>query len=167
MRPHGTAAELERRRRRAMAWLEQGHGVSAVARMIGVAPISVSRWRDDRDRGGDEALASKPVPGRPPKLSPAQRQRLIRLLKQGPLAHGYPNELWTLKRVAQLIEKHFGVHYDPSSVWHILTAMQWSCQKPERRARERDEQGIARWRQKNWPRIKKSAKKRGKHRVSR
>jgi transposase len=160
MRPHGQAAELERRRRRAVRLLDQGLAVCHVARLVGVAPVSVSRWRDARDRGGGEALASKPVPGRPAKLSQGQRVKLIRLLKQGPLAHGYPNELWTLKRVADLIEKHFAVHYDPSSVWHILNAMQWSCQKPERRARERDEQAIARWRRKDWPRLKKIAKKR-------
>jgi transposase len=128
--------------------------------MIGVAPISVSRWREAHKAGGDKALASKPVPGRPTKLSPAQRVKLVQLLKQGPRAHGHPNELWTLKRVAQLIEKHFAVHYHPSSVWHILTALCWSCQKPERRARERDEQAIAHWRQKDWPRIKKSARQR-------
>ncbi len=167
MRPYGTAAELERRRRRAVGLLNKGHGVCAVAQMVGVAPISVSRWRDVYEANGDKALASKPVPGRPAKLSKAQRKKLIQLLKQGPLAHGYRNELWTLKRVAQVIKKHFAVHYDPSSVWHILNAMQWSCQKPERRARERDEQAIERWRKKDWPRIKKSAKKRQKHRISR
>ena len=160
MRPHGTAAELERRRRRAMRLLARGRSVSEVARMVGVAPISVCRWRDARQAGGEKALNSKPVPGRPTKLSMVQRRKLIRLLTQGACAHGYRNELWTLKRIAQLIEKHFGVHYDPSSVWHILRAMGWSCQKPERRARERDEKAIQRWRQKDWPRIKKSASQR-------
>ena len=167
MRPYGTAAELERRRRRAVGLLDKGYGVCEVARMVGVAPTSVSRWRDAYDANGDKALASKPVPGRPAKLSKAQRRKLIRLLKQGPLAHGYHNELWTLKRVAQVIEKHFAVHYDPSSVWHILNAMAWSCQRPERRGRGRDEQAIERWRKKEWPRIKKSATKRQKPRISR
>ena len=167
MRPHGTASELEHRRRRAIVMLGKGNSLSAVARMLGVAPISVSRWRDAYDVGGDRALTSKPAPGRPTKLSVAQRRKLIRLLRQGPRAHGYRNELWTLKRVARLITKQFGVHYDPSSIWRILKALGWSCQKPERRARERDEQTIKRWRKTDWPRIKKSEKKRKKHPVSR
>ena len=156
MIPHGTPAELERRRRRAMGLLSKGHGVCEVARMVGVAPISVSRWRDAYQSGGDKALDCKPVPGRPAKLSAVQRRKLVGLLKQGPRAHGYRNELWTLKRMARLIETQFGVHYDPSGVWHVLKTMGWSCQKPERRARERNEQAIERWGQKDWPRIKKS-----------
>jgi len=89
-----------------------------------------------------------------------ERQNLVRLLKQGPGKHGYRTELWTLPRVAELIRKHFGVRYDQSGVWHVLRRMEWSCQKPERRARERDEKAVARWRSKDWPRIKKRAKKR-------
>jgi len=74
---------------------------------------------------------------------------------KGPRHHGYPTELWTLQRVAEVIAVHFGVQYHRGHVWKILRAMAWSCQKPERRARERDEQAIRRWRQEDWPRIKK------------
>jgi len=87
-------------------------------------------------------------------------------LLRGAHAHGYPTELWTLKRVAELIRKRFGVQYDPSGVWHVLRNMGWSCQKPERRARERDDEAIARWRKKDWPRIKKSPKKPSNRRIS-
>jgi len=160
MRPTGTAEELERRRRRAVALLDKGHGVREVARMVGASPGAVTRWRQAYEKRGDDALCAKPQSGRPPKLSLKQRQRLARWLKQGPRKHGYPTELWTLKRVAEVIRKHFGVRYDPSGVWHVLRGMGWSCQKPERRARERDEKAIARWRAKDWPRIKKRAKKR-------
>ena len=61
-----------------------------------------------------------------------------------------------LARVAEVIAVHFGVQYHPGHVWKILQSMGWSCQKPERRARERDEKAIATWRQQDWPRIKKS-----------
>lgn len=98
--------------------------------------------------------------GRPPALSERQLQQLDRLLRRGPTRCGFPTELWTLKRVAQLIEAEFGQCYDPSGVWHLLKRMGWSCQKPERRARERDEAAIAAWRKKDWPRIKKSAARR-------
>ena len=157
MRPHGSAEELERRRRHGVALLQKGHGVREVARMVGVSPGAVVAWRDRYEKKGEAGLAAKPHPGRTPKLSSAQRQKLVGLLKKGPQAHGYPTDLWTLPRVAEVIRRRFGVQYDPSHVWRILNAMGWSAQKPERRARERDEEAIQRWRQKDWPRIKKSA----------
>jgi putative transposase len=61
--------------------------------------------------------------------------------------------------VAKVIEEQFGIEYDPSGVWHVLRRMGWSCQKPERQARERDEDAIATWRKTDWPRIKKSEKR--------
>lgn len=160
MRPHGSAEELERRRRHGVALLQKGHGVREVARMVGASPGAVVAWRDQYEKQGEAGLAAKPHPGRPAKLSPVQRKQLLRLLTKGPQAHGYPTDLWTLPRVAEVIHKRFGVHYDPSHVWRILNALGWSAQKPERRARERDEKSIERWRQRDWPRIKKSAKHR-------
>jgi transposase len=160
MRPTGTAEELERRRRRAVALLDKGHGVREVARMVGATPAAVTRWRQAYEKRGEAGLCAKPHPGRTPKLSLKQRRKLARLLKQGPRKHGYRTELWTLKRVAEVIRQHFGVRYDPSGVWHVLRGMDWSCQKPERRARERNDKAIERWRAKDWPRIKKRASKR-------
>ena len=160
MRPKGTAEELERRRRRAVALLDQGHGVREVVAMVRASPGAVTRWRQAYEKRGEAGLSAKPHPGRPPKLSAKQRRRLVRLLTQGPGKHGYPTALWTLKRVAALIRKHFQVRYDPSGVWHVLQSMDWSSQKPERRARQRDEKAIARWRAQDWPRIKKRTTKR-------
>ena len=167
MRPKGTAQQLEQRRLQAMALLEQGHSQVEVARRLGVTAGAVSQWRKTYVLGGPEALRAKPQRGRPAKLTAKQRQRLWRILVKGPGRSGYRTSLWTLRRVAEVIEKSFGVRYDPSSVWHILRGMGWSCQKPERRARERDQRAIERWRRKDWPRIKKSAPRRKKHRVSR
>jgi transposase len=85
----------------------------------------------------------------------SQKEELQRVLQRGPAAAGYKTELWTLKRAAEVIRRRFGVDYDPSAVWHILEKLGWSCQKPERRARERNEEDIQRWRQEEWPRMKK------------
>jgi len=160
MRTPGTPEELERQRFRAVALLEGGHRPDAVAKLLGVSPTAVSQWKIIYQRAGPKGLKAKPHPGPKPKLTASQRQKLERLLLKGPLAHGYPTDLWTLKRIAEVIEKHFGVHYDLSGVWHVLHGMGWSCQKPERRARERDEEAIASWRQQDWPRIKKRSTKR-------
>ena len=165
MRPKGSAEELERRRRQAMALMDQGMKAAAVARAVGTSRKSVTRWRQAYDAGGADAMAATPHPGGVSRLTAAQRARLVRMLRQGPRQHGYATELWTLSRVAELIAVTFGIEYHPSAVWHILRAMGWSCQKAERRARERDEQAIARWRQQEWPRIKTRAKKRPKRAV--
>jgi len=160
MRPKGSAAELEQRRRQAVVLLEQGLKAGQVAKAVGTSPASVTRWRQAYEGRGQAALSAKPHPGRRPKLTAKQRERLGRLLLDGPGKHGYSTELWTLTRVAEVIAVTFGVQYDPSQVWRILRAMGWSCQKPERRARERDEEAIQRWRRDDWPRIKKRPKER-------
>jgi len=110
-------------------------------------------------------LAARPHPGRPALLTAGQRRRLVKLLLQGAGKHGYSTELWTLKRVAEVIAANFGVQYHPGHVWYVLRSLRWSSQKPQPRARERDEQAIERWRREDWPRIKKRPKERAKHRV--
>ena len=155
MRLKGSGAQFEARRRRAAALLKKGVGVRAVARKVGASPSSVSRWKEAVAEGGLQDLAAKLTPGRPPRLSVQQKQHLLELLLLGPQAHGYANQLWTLVRVAQLILTNFDVSYHPAHVWKILRACDWSAQKPERRARERDEAQIQRWRRRRWPHIKK------------
>jgi Transposase and inactivated derivatives len=135
--------------------LDEGVKPADVARTVGVAAASVTRWRQAYEAGGQKAMKAKPRPAGRRRLTGRQQARLLDLLMQGPGQHGYRTELWTLARVAEVIEARFGVAYHPSSVWHILRSLGWSCQKPERRARERDEEAIARWRRKDWPRIKK------------
>ena len=166
MRTKGSAAELEHQRRTAARLLEQGMMPIRVAEALGVSPAAVTRWKQAWQKGGEDALAGKPHPGGTSRLTPAQRRRLVRLLLQGPRKHGYRTELWTLARVAEVIAVNFGVQYHPGHVWKILRAMAWSSQKPERRARERDEQAIATWRQDEWAGIKKRPKKRAKRRIS-
>jgi transposase len=155
MRTCGSPEELERQRFRAIELLAAGHRPCDVADMLGVSRPSVSIWKKAYERDGPEGLKAKPHPGPTPKLNAKEHDKLAKLLLKGARAHGYLTELWTLDRIAEVIEKRFGVVYDSSSVWHVLERMGWSCQKPERRARERDEKTIARWRQKDWPRIKK------------
>jgi transposase len=155
MRPPGKPKQLEKRRRRAVQLLESGRTLSAVAHQVGAAVSSVFRWWRAYRRKGPRGLDAKPTPGRPPRLSPAERRQLVKLLTRGALHAGYRTDLWTLPRVAELIHQEFGVRYHPAHVWKVLTALRWSCQKPERRAVERDEVAIARWTREDWPRIKK------------
>jgi transposase len=155
MRPSGTPAQLEKRRRFAVQLLRGGRTLSAVARQLHASVSSVFRWWQAYQRHGRRGLRAKPTPGRPPGLSTGQKARLVRLLVKGPLQVGYTTDLWTLERVTTLIYQEFGIRYHPGHVWKLLTGLGWSCQKPERRAVERDEAAIARWKRDEWPRIKK------------
>lgn len=167
MRPPGTPKQLEKRRRRAVQLLESGQRLSAVARQVGAAVSSVFRWWQAYRRTGTRGLDPKPTPGRPPRLSTGEKRQLVKRLSRGALRAGYRTDLWTLPRVTELIHQEFGVRYHPAHVWKVLTALGWSCQKPERRAVERDEAAIARWKQEDWPRLKKRRSTWGPSRVRR
>jgi len=141
---------------RAAELLAQGTKPSDVARAVGCTPPSVTRWKEVIRKEGVEGLKAKPAPGRPPLLSKGQKNKLVKILLRGPCASGYTTDLWTCRRVAQVIQRRFGVRYNPNAVWFVLRSLGWSAQKPERLARERDEVAIERWRREDWPRIKKS-----------
>ena len=156
MRPYGTPKQLERRRQRAVALLNRGLSLKVVAKRVAASFSAVFRWQEAARHGGPTALRAKPVPGRPRKLSEAERQRLLNILLKGAMAYGFPNDLWTLKRIASVIRRELGVEHHPNHVWRILRSARWSCQVPERRAIQRDEPAIAHWKRYSWPRIKKS-----------
>src|SRR6059058_1833942 len=110
-RPIGTAEELERRRRRAVALVGQGESRATVARVLGVHPKSLARWLRLAKRPG--GLDAKPQTGHSPRLSDEQLGRLEALLRLGAKHHGWPNQLWTAARVARLIRLHFGIDHHP------------------------------------------------------
>jgi transposase len=156
MRLPGSAKVLEARRQRAMQWLDRGLSLHEVGRRVGASPSSVRRWRDARSEQGDEGLKVRSAPGRPPKLQAADKAKLIKLLLRGAPKHGFTTDVWTTSRIAELICTHFGVRYHNDHVGRLLRALGWSHQKPERRAVERDEEAIARWKKETWPRVKKT-----------
>ena len=157
MRPTGSAAELEARRLRAVDLLRDGKSNTEVARLVGVSLSSVKRWKRAAAEGGSEALAAKPNRGRPPRLTPEQKQELAQIVRAGPLAAGFRNNLWTCRRVAQVIRQRYGVEYHRDHVGRVLHALGFTQQKPQRRATQRDEAAIEHWRTQEWERIKKRA----------
>lgn len=156
MRPTGGAAVLEARRRRALAMLKEDVSLNEVARRLGCSPSSVMRWRDTVAAEGDAGFVVHASPGRPPKLTAPQQRRLVNALLAGPLKAGYATDLWTTPRIAELIAARFGVVYHPDHVGRLLHQLGWTPQKPERRALQRDEAAIARWKTRDWARVKKT-----------
>jgi transposase len=164
-RPIGTPFELERRRRLAVERVREGESPSLVARILGVDRSSLYRWRRQAEQS-PQALAARPHPHRPPYLSPQQLHELEALLVQGAVAHGWPNQLWTTQRVADVIDRHFGIRYHHDHVGRFLRQrLGWTPQKPRRVARERDEAAILDWQVHQFPRIAQAAQERGAHLV--
>ena len=155
MRPTGTAEQLEARRMVAARLFALGKTNPDVAESCGVSLAAVKIWKRAWRALGAAGLAAKPHPGPAPLLSNGDLQRLEKMLLAGAHKAGFASDLWTCPRVAELIAERFGVDYHPSHVWKILRKLGWACQKPERRARERDEAAIEHWRKVEWPRIKK------------
>jgi len=151
----GDQEALETRRLRAGELFAQGWSGSRVARELGVSIQAACQWRKRWQEGGIDALRSVGCRGRKPSLSTEQLAQLEAALLQGPKAHGYFTDLWTLERIARLIRQRFGVSFSLGHVWRLLGRLGWSCQKPARRAKERDEEAIARWKRHRWPRIKR------------
>jgi transposase len=146
----------EGRRLRAFELKQEGWSQQRIAEALGVSKGAVSQWmKRARDGGGVEALKRRPAPGARSRLSEERRMKLPELLERGAEAHGFRGEVWTCERVAIVIRREFGVSYHPAHVSRLLKALRHSLQKPQRRANQRDEEAIERWKEKRWPSLKK------------
>lgn len=152
---------MEKRRLQAAKLFAKEWSAPEVARRLGVARQVAYRWKNILDKSGAAALASKGPAGPKPKLTAEQTEQVTQALLAGPAAYGYKTALWTLPRVALLIKELTGVTYHPGHVWRLLGASGFSCQRPERRAVERDEPAIRHWKRVKWPALKKRPANKG------
>jgi transposase len=146
--------------RRLQAWRlkQRGWPQRQIAEALGVSEGAVSQWMKRAREEGPDALRHHPPPGAPRRLSAEQLTRLPELLQRGPTAYGFRGELWTRRRIAAVIRLEYGISYHPRHVGRLCQAIRWSPQKPARRARQRDDAAIARWREETYPAIKKGRK---------
>ncbi len=145
----------EGRRRRAWELSQQGWKQKDIAEALGVSKGAVSQWLKRGRTQGVEALRRHPAPGPQRKLSAEQLAQLPEVLARGAEAFGYRGQVWTTKRVAEVIKRVFGVSYHPAHCSRILRAIKHSVQKPVQRATQRDEAAIHRWKDERWPALKK------------
>jgi transposase len=147
--------EATRKRVRAGRLMLAGKTPAEAAEAVGVARQTAYTWKARLDEGGIDALREMAT-GRPAQLDAKQLAGLRTSLLQGAMAHGFGTELWTLRRVRELIQRLYGVTFSEVHVWRLLGTLGFSSQKPERRAIERDEQAVLAWKRKTWPALKKS-----------
>jgi transposase len=145
---------LEQRRLKGAKLLARGVSKSDVARTLGVTRQTVAAWEQRLSEGGKESLKRGAL-GRPRQLDAAQERELGKVLMAGALAAGYPTELWTLPRIGKWIAERFGIEYSTGHLWHLLRRLGFSCQKPEKRAIQRNESEIIGWKRRGWPGLKK------------
>jgi transposase len=142
---------------RAGEMFRRGKSQAEVARALGVSAQSVSQWYRVWQSDGRAGLVGAKRAGRLPRISDEQLADVAAALGKGPRANGFPTDLWTIARVAEVIEQVTGVRHSVTQTWSILRErLGWSRQRPARRAIERNEEAIATWVAKDWPRIKKA-----------
>lgn len=156
VRPRRDFQQLEHRRKQAARLFASGKLIlAAIARQLKVSRQSVGRWYREWKSGGIRALNGAGRAGRKPRLEPRSLQKVEQVLRQGARANGFDTDLWTLPRVALVIERVTGVRYHPGHVWKILGAMEWTLQRPAKQARERDPKKVELWLNERWPAVKK------------
>jgi len=147
---------MEQRRMQAADLFEEGVIPAEIARRVGVRHQIVSQWRKAWRQDGRDALRAAGRAGRKPKLTEAQLANVAHVLANGAEANGYTTDLWTLLRVAEVIERVTGVSYHPGHVWYVLRdQLNWTWQRPARRAVERNDAAIEHWVKKRWPQLQK------------
>jgi len=144
---------------RALHLKQQGWYQRDIADALGVSEETVSRWLARARDAGAEALLARPAPGRPPKLSAAQKGLIPEFLWHGPEAYGFRGEVWTRARIARVIEEELGVRYHKGHVGRLLQELRWTPQVPITRAIQRDEEAIERWRNQVWPELQRRARR--------
>jgi transposase len=155
--PRRDLRAMEVRRQQAARWFAAGKETQgAIARRLEVSRQSVMRWYRAWRKGGRRALRAAGRAGRKPRLSPIQLAAVETALRKGPPAFGFATSLWTLPRVATVIKRLTGVQYHPGHVWRVLGALDWTLQRPAKRAKERNEPAIRHWMTTRWPAVKKT-----------
>ena len=158
MRSNGTAQELEARRRLAVRRVEDGWSHQDVAAFLGVHPVTVGKWMARFRAKGEDGLAATPTPGRPRFLTAAQEKTVLGWLADPPTEHGFRTDLWTARRVAELIRTKLNVTFHPHYLREWLTKRNYTPQKPARRAKQQNPVEIDRWVKEEWPRIQKKSR---------
>jgi transposase len=139
-----------------------GEKPSAVAKSFGIYRTSIYKWLRAYKKRGWEALRGTAAKGPTPKLTEGQKKQVRRwIIGKDPRQYGFDFGLWTRSIIAEMIHDKFDVSLTLPSIGHLLTSLDITPQKPLRRAYERDEKEVLRWKEQKYPALRKLAKQRG------
>lgn len=150
-------ADYEALRHRCVELKQTGWKQVDIARAFGLTPAWVSQTLKTFRQQGETGLTTGKRTGAPSRLTTEQLDELTAELAKGAEHHGFSGQVWTRLRINQVINKLFGVSYDPSQIGRLLKKVGWSRQKPARQARQQDLQAVANWQAERLPALKKSA----------
>ena len=147
------------KRLRAVVLNSRGRTSGELADILQAPRSKVSEWLAQYETHGVEGLLEGHRSGRPPGLSPKQREQLSDILDSGPVAYGLDTGIWTSPLIAWIIEEEFGVHYHPGHVRKLLHELHFSVQRPHRVLIRADPAEQDRWHRYTYPRLKKKPKR--------
>jgi transposase len=166
MRHHPNRAlsqeRMEARRLRSVPYFKKQWSERRIAEKLGVSGPTVHEWKERWEKNGRAGLRAGHY-GRASRLSPKQERQVQRNILNGAAAHGFQGDFWTLKRLTIAVQRWTGTTYEDRSIWHAMHRLGFSCQRPVRKAVERDEGAIRTWMLETWPKVKKGASKQGQY----
>lgn len=151
----------ELRRKRAYDLLQEGKPKAEIARKLDVSWVSVNKWSKRLLAKGYDSWRDTKPEGRHEKLSGEQKSKLKEIIDNGPRKYGYLTDLWTLKRIADVILKEFGVTYNTTHVWRVLRALGYSAQIPLATAMEKNPDYVKEWLENEYPAYMNEAREKG------
>lgn len=153
---HEKLSENEWKRKKGYSMLKDGLKKSEIAEKLHVDRKTVYNWSVRMEKDLD--WKNRKQRGAKSRLSAEQKRELKKIIDAGPREYGYDTDLWTLKRIADVILKEFDVHYNSTYVWWILHELNYSAQMPVAVAIERNTEYVKVWLEKNYPEYVKEAK---------
>ena len=151
---------LEAIRIRAVKRVESGESPEVVIKALGLTRPRIYEWIAKYREGGVEALRSRTSSGRPSKLGGKDLQKIYRLVVgKDPRQLRFEFTLWTRGMIRELIRQEFNVRLSDVSVGRLLHKLGLSPQRPVRRAVQQDQLLVVDWMAKDFPAIKRLAKR--------
>lgn len=147
--------DKEKRRLKAAKMFKNGISQAEIAEKLRVTPAAVSQWHKLWDKSGSEALKSIGCPGPESDLIPEKRKAFKKAILKGPQFYGYETNLWTLSRLRAVMKKVNRIDFSDVWIRHIVMDLGFTPQKPQVKARQRNEEAIAGWKEKTLPNLKK------------
>jgi len=147
-------------RKRAVARVLDGESPEEVIKSLGFHRSCIYDWLAKYKEGGESALKTRPISGRPRKFPDEYADRLRKLIKKNPLQLDFHDALWTREMIRELLEREFGVCVSERTVSNILARFGITAQRPRFKAYEQDSEAVKIWLEETWPSIRDEAKRR-------